>query len=413
MNLTTNFTSLAIALGLGLLVGLQRESVASRLAGLRTFPLITMLGVVCGLLSRGQGGWVPAAGLLALAAMIYAGKDADAHSGHLDPGLTTEAAILLMYGVGALLAIGPPEVAIAIGGLTAVLLHFKGELHSAVARLTAGDLRQIMQFALISLVILPVLPDRAYGPYAVINPRNIWLMVVLIVGIGLVGYISYKFVGERVGLLLSGILGGLISSTATTFSFSRRSTAAGSGFGSAVVVLLSSAVVFLRLLIEIAAVEKELLVAAIGPLLVMMAFLLLTVALLWLRHRPGTGHLPEPSNPTHLRSALFFAIVYGMILLLVAFARERFGDRGLYLVAALSGLTDVDAITLSTAQLVQLDRLAEGQGWRVIVVAAISNLFFKLGTVLSLGDRHLKLWAGLGFSMAMLVGLALLRWWPF
>jgi uncharacterized membrane protein (DUF4010 family) len=222
MELGFLFQQLGIALGLGLLVGLQRESVASRLAGLRTFSLVTLFGSICALLATMFGGWVIAAGLIGLAGLILAGKYSDAQAGTPDPGLTTEVAILLMFGVGAYLIVGHRTVAIAIGGGAAVLLHFKGQLHGAVERLSDKDIRAIMQFALISLVILPVLPNQAYGPYAVLNPRNIWWMVVLIVGISLSGYIVYKFFGEKVGLLIGGVLGGLISSTATTVSYSRR-----------------------------------------------------------------------------------------------------------------------------------------------------------------------------------------------
>ncbi len=413
MNLTTLFLQLGIALGLGLLVGLQRESVASRLAGLRTFPLITLLGAVCALLAQSFGGWVVAAGLLAMAALIYAGKEADTHGGHFDPGLTTEISILLMYGVGAFLIVGPREIAIAIGGMTAVLLHFKGELRSAVARLTSGDLKVIMQFALLSLVILPVLPNRTYGPYAVINPRNIWLMVVLIVGISLTGYIIYKFFGEKAGLMLSGLLGGLISSTATTVSFSRRSVASpGMGSAASIVVMLASAVVFGRVMIEIAAVAPAMLSTAAWPLSIMMAVLAAAAYFLWIYGRPSGDSLPAQTNPSELKSALFFAGLYALVLLLVAFTREHFGNRGLFLVAGISGLTDVDAITLSTAQLVKLDRMDMRQAWRVVVVALISNLLFKTGTVFLLGDRQLKVRVGLVFGGTMIVGLLLVLFWP-
>ncbi|HKX27711.1 MAG TPA: MgtC/SapB family protein, partial [Blastocatellia bacterium] len=201
MELTFLFQQLGVALGLGLLVGLQRESAASRLAGLRTFPLVTLFGSICALLATTFGGWVIAAGLMALASLILAGKLAEARADLPDLGLTTEVAMLLMFGVGASLIAGYRPVAIAVGGGAAVLLHYKGQLHEAVARLSSTDLKAIMQFALISLVILPVLPNRTYGPYSVLNPRNIWLMVVLIVGISLSGYIAYKFLGAKAGLL--------------------------------------------------------------------------------------------------------------------------------------------------------------------------------------------------------------------
>lgn len=407
------YIQLGIALGLGLLVGLQRESVASRLAGLRTFPLITLLGALSALLAQWYGGWVVAVGFLALAGLILIGKEIDARVGEPDPGLTTEIAILLMYGVGAFLILGPPTIAIAIGGVTAVLLHFKGELHTAVARLTATDLKVIMQFALLSLVILPVLPNQTYGPYQVINPRNIWLMVVLIVGIGLAGYISYQFLGEKTGLVLTGLLGGLISSTATTVSFARRSKQSlHSSQTGAIVILLANTVVFLRVMIEIAAVAPGMLWEALLPLLLMMSVGMGGAVFLWAYGRETEHSLPEQSNPSELSSALFFGGLYAAILFLVALTRDQFGNRGLLLVAAISGLTDVDAITLSTARLVQLDRLPIGEAWRMVVMAILSNLFFKLGTVLFLGDRVLKVRVGIVFASTIGVGVLLLLWWP-
>jgi len=315
--------------------------------------------------------------------------------------------------VGAFLILGPPTIAIAIGGVTAVLLHFKGELHNAVARLTAIDLKVIMQFALLSLVILPVLPNQTYGPYEVINPRNIWWMVVLIVGIGLTGYISYQFLGEKTGLVLTGLLGGLISSTATTVSFARRSKQSlhSSRTGS-IVILLANTVVFVRVMIEIAAVAPGLLWEAFLPLLLMMSVGMGGAIFLWAYGR-GTEHsLPEQSNPSELSSALFFAGLYAAILFLVALTRDQFGNRGLLLVAAISGLTDVDAITLSTARLVQLDRLPSGEAWRMVVMAILSNLLFKLGTVLFLADRVLKVRVGIVFASTIGVGILLLLWWP-
>lgn len=419
MNLTTLFSHLGIALGLGLLVGLQRESVASRLAGLRTFPLITLLGAVSGLLAQliqPQGAWLMAAGAIALAILIHSGKETDSRSGHLDPGLTTEIAILLMYGVGALLIVGPPEIAIAIGGITAVLLHFKGELQMAVARLNSRDMRVIMQFALISLVILPVLPNRTYGPYQVINPRHTWLMVVLIVGISLTGYIAWKFFGEKTGLLLVGVLGGLISSTATTVSFSRRSKSSPENSRVAsIVILISTTVVYLRVLVEIAAVSPSLLRTATLPILTLLLISLAAVAIFWSWGRPDSRDsesLPEQENPSELGSALFFAALYTLVLLVVALTTDQFGNRGLYLVAGISGLTDVDAITLSTAQLVRLDRLPATEAWRVVLLALLSNLIFKLGTILFLGKGILRQRLSVVFLATIGSGLLMIRYWP-
>ncbi len=415
MTISFIFQQLGIALVLGLLVGLQRESVASRIAGLRTFPLVTVFGLITALLAQTWGGWMIVAGLVSLAVLIFSGKMAESDEGKPDPGLTTEVALLLMYGVGAYLMIGYREIAIAMGGGIAVLLHFKGQLHNVVMRLSDADLKAIMQFALISLVILPILPNKFYGPngYDVFNPRNTWLMVVLIVGINLSGYIIYKFFGEKVGLLLAGLLGGLISSTATTVSYARRTAqAAEASVPAAIVILIASCVVFVRLLLEIATVSPVFLPAAFGPLLTMMIVLALVTLVLWLFKHDEIDDMPDPENPSELKSALLFGLFYSVILFAVAFAREKFGSSGLYFVAAISGLTDVDAITLSTSQLVNLNRITPDRGWRLITVATISNLLFKALTIAVLGHRRLLLKTGIGFVAVILSGVAILLFWP-
>lgn len=414
MSISFIFQQLGIALGLGLLVGLQRESVSSRIGGLRTFPLVTVFGVVTSMLAESYGGWIVVAGMGALAALIFIGKRAESDEGRPDPGLTTEVAMMLMYCVGAYLMVGQRELAIAIGGGIAVLLHFKGQLHDVVERLNAADLKAIMQFALISLVILPVLPNRFYGPggYDVLNPRYTWLMVVLIVGINLSGYIVYKFFGEKVGVLLGGLLGGLISSTATTVGFARRTVkTAEAAVPAAIVILIASCVVFARIILEIATVSPGFLRAAVGPLLVMMAVMIAVVVALWFIENHEIDDMPEPENPTELKSALLFGLFYSLILFAVAFARDRFGSGGLYFIAGISGLTDVDAITLSTSQLVNLSRISPDRGWRIIVVAVISNLIFKALTIVALGHKRLVLKTGVGFAAAILSGLAVLFFW--
>jgi uncharacterized membrane protein (DUF4010 family) len=327
--------------------------------------------------------------------------------------LTTEAALLLMFTVGAYLIVGPRAIAIAIGGGTAVLLHFKGQLHGLVARLGANDLKAIMQFALISLVILPIAPDRTYGPYAVLNPRHIWLMVVLIVGISLGGYIVYKFWGERAGLVLGGILGGLISSTATTVSYAKRTKAAPASANlAAIVIMTASAVVFARLLLELLTVAPAFFIVALRPLAVMLLVLTALSLLVWWRSRNEPHTMPEQENPSELKAALFFGLLYAAVLFAVAAMKERFGSQGLYLVAVLSGLTDVDAITLSTAQLVNGGRLEANSGWRVILLAALSNLLFKAGAVALLGQRRLLLQIAALYGVTSAVGVGLLLWGP-
>src|SRR5688572_9213171 len=200
---------LFLSIALGLLVGFQRQSVNSRTAGIRTFPLITLTGTICGILAQEFGEWIVVAGLLAVTSLLILGNIQRIKTDQEGTGITTEVAVILMYTIGAYLVFGEKLVAVVITGTITVLLHFKTVLHTWIDKIGDRDLRGIMQFVLVSMVILPVLPDNTYDPFEALNPRDIWLMVVLIEGLSLTGFLLYKFFGSKAGTLLGGILGGL------------------------------------------------------------------------------------------------------------------------------------------------------------------------------------------------------------
>lgn len=381
------FEQLGIALGIGLIVGLQRQFAESPLAGLRTFPLVAVLGVIAGLADRQleAGGWVVVAGFLSLTAVAALTKSMliRQRGAQADYGLTTEIALLLIYGLGVYLTVGDRVLAIVAGGVAAVLLQFKPELHGFVAKLGATDLRAIMTFVLVTCVVLPVLPDEAYGPFDVLNPYEIWLMVVLIVGVSLIGYIAYKLFGADAGVLLGGVLGGAVSSTATTMSCARR-TAEEVSFAraAAAIVAIASAMVYARVLIELAVVAPNTFAQMAPPIAIVGMTMLGSAAWAWWRTHRHASQMPQHTNPTELKSALTFAVLYTVVLFGLAAARYAFGGGGLYVVAVLAGLTDTDAITISTARLVEStgeQALPPGRGWRMILVAALANLAFKAG----------------------------------
>ena len=408
------FGDLAIALGLGLIVGLQRERVESPLAGLRTFPLVTLLGALCALLSvQLSSSWVLAAGLLGTAAATAMGNAARLSEPEKKPGITTEIALLLMFALGAYVVIGHRAVAVVLGGTIAVLLHFKAELHGVVDRLGDREVRAIMQLVLLALVVLPVLPDDTYGPYAVFNPREMWLMAVLIAGLSLAGYLALRFFGENVGIVAGGLLGGLISSTATTVSWARRSReSGGSSRAAALVIGIASTVVYGRVLLEIAAVARPILPVAAPPILVLSAFMALSAAVLWFVTRRQEPEGDVDHRPADLRAAFTFAALYVLVLFAVAWAKERAGTRGLYAVSVISGLTDVDAITLSVARLAGSGQIEAREGWRLIVVGVLSNLAFKGAMAAVLGDARLRRVILLLFGLQLVAGAALLAFWP-
>lgn len=407
------YIRLAVALGLGLLVGLQRERVDSVIAGIRTFALISLFGAVCAQLAKTYGGWILVVGFLATALLVTAGNLVRMQSREAEPGQTTEFAALLVFGLGAWVVTGSMAVPVVLAGAVVVLLHFRESIHDFVGKIGEKDLRAMMQFVLIALVILPVLPDRDMGPYGVLNPYQIWWMVVLIVGLSLAGYVAYKLFGAGAGTVLAGILGGLISSTATTASYARRSREnAEISRLAALVVMIASTVVYGRVLVEVAAVARGRLLELAPPLAAMLGVCALVSGAAWLLGRDGEDELPKQENPAELKAALIFGALYAVVLLAVAFARDRFGTAGLYTVAAISGLTDVDAITLSTSRLVQGGRLDPDTGWRAILLASMSNLGFKAGIVAALGSKALLGRIALLFGAALLGGGLILWLWP-
>lgn len=392
-----------ISLTLGLLVGLQREWADSKLGGIRTFALVALLGTVCAFLGDKFGAWIVAAGFLGtIAAMVVGGLRIE----RKPSGLGTEFAMLLTFGVGVLVHVGPWWLAAAVAGIVAVILQMKLELQGFADRFDEREIKAIMQFALISLVILPAVPDVNVGPYQVLNPRNIWTMVILIVFISLAGFIIYKMVGESAGVWVAGILGGTISSTATTVSYSKQARK-GKELQPALIILIAWAIMYIRVALEIKAVAPSF-QAAWLPLGIL---LLVSVGfILWMWRKAGAKNdgMPPQKNPTELRTALTFAAIYSVILVAVAYAKEHFGSSGLHLVALISGVTDVDAITLSTSRLVSGGTLSPEEAWPVIIIAVLSNVFSKGMLTLYLGGKGLFKVILPSWIATLLIGLTLI-----
>ncbi|MBU6302876.1 MAG: DUF4010 domain-containing protein [Verrucomicrobia bacterium] len=407
------FRALGLALALGLLVGLEREWARDRVAGIRTFALVTLAGALSGLMAQIFGGWTVAAVIGSLTVMIWIGNVPRQGGNGADSGLTTEMAILILYFAGLLAMEKREVVAVVVSGAVMVLLQGKKPLHELVARIGEEELRAIARLVLIGLVILPVLPDHGYGYFGAFNPFRVWLMVVLIVSISLVAYLVAKYVGPHRGVLLSGILGGLISSTATTASLARQSAVPGVGIRlPALVVILSSTVVFPRLVAEIFAVAPGAAWEMAPPFMVMFVWMTLLSAGCWWWSRREFAAAAVREPPSELKSAVAFAGLYALVLLGVAVAKRHFGSAGLFTVAGISGLTDMDAITLSTAGLVGGGHLEASTGWRVIMTGGAANLIFKAVLAMALGSRDFAGKVALLFLPA-LAGMGLIVWlWP-
>lgn len=418
MDLYTIAADLGVALALGLLVGLQRERAGSAVAGIRTFAFLALFGALtptlAGLTKIDWAGPVLiAAGLLCVVALAYIGNISRAPSDQ-SPGVTTEIAMLVVYAAGVLCGLHQSPLAAIIGGCTVVLLHLKPPLQRFTAALSDEDVRAIMQFAVISLIILPIVPDRAMGPYDAFNPRDMWLLVVLVIAISLAAYVAQRVRGERQGLLLTGLLGGLVSSTATTAAVARRvRMSPTAGAVGAIAVFLATSVLYVRVFVELYAVSRPLFHAMCVPLGILFAVCLGSAGLAYLiAPRDGMGELPPSKNPSELKSALFFAGMFALVQLLSAAAHDHLGGRGVYAVAAFAGLTDLDAITLSSGRLHAQGQLGVREAAGSVLIALASNLIFKtvLASVLG-GTAMLKrIWwlTAINIGACAVVGA---MWW--
>ncbi|MFM1988175.1 MAG: hypothetical protein RJA99_1132 [Pseudomonadota bacterium] len=385
-------------LAIGLLVGIERERKRDS-RGVRTFALVSLLGTLIGGLARDSAlpGIVPA-GLVLIAALSIAAYWAD-HRVHDEPPTTSMVAMTLTGALGMLCGLGNPQLAVTLAVVVAALLVFKTELHGVAGRIGRDDLIPVLQFGALTFVALPLVPDRAYGPNGSLNPREIWLMVVLVAGVGLAGYLLLRFAGRRFGAPLAAVAGGLVSSTATTLVFARHARAGGGTALAAGMVVLSNLTMLVRLAILAAVAQPALLpgVAAVAGAAIVAS---VPVAL-WLlprARREGELPLPQVSNPTDLRVALGFGIAYGAISLIAAWATARVGEGGLYAVAAVSGLTDVDAITLTALRLHGDGRIDTQGAVSTIAIAVVANLVFKAGVARVAGNAALARPVAAGFA---------------
>ena len=394
------FLRFGAALLIGVLIGMQREYAYSTnkagglFAGARTFALMSLFGALAALLSDiFLTPWVFIAMIVLLGVMVIVAYFITATERD-EIGLTTEVAALITMLIGGICYLHSVEVAAALGVVTTVLLAVKWELRQFVKVITQEDVFATLQFAVITAIILPVLPNRTFGPppLDVLNPYQIWKMVVFISGINFLGYILVKVVGPKKGIGISGLLGGLASSTATTLSFSQRSqTQDGLDKPFAVAIIAGWVIMFLRVIVEVAVVNNQLL-PYIWPAMAAMGFSGLLYALyLYFSQTAVDDEELNLSNPFELGPAIKFGLLYALILLVTKAAEVYIGEKGLYLTSFLAGLADVDAITLSIADLTRAGQgVALSTGKIAVILAAISNTAAKGVLVFSLGSRSLR-----------------------
>ena len=405
---------LGVALALGLLIGMERGwqrrelPEGQRVAGFRTFGLISLLGGVTVLLAAQSQGLFLSAVVVVLGAAVALGYWRESAPGE-DLSLTTTIAALLAFGLGALAGSGQLTVAASTAVVVTMLLGFKPELHRLLQRIERQELLDTLRLLLISVVLLPILPDKGFGPWLVFNPYRLWWMVVLVAGISYAGYFGIKLLDRERGVLATGLLGGLVSSTAVAVSMARRGKDEPAMQRLlAVGVVTAAATMFLRILVIAAAISPAVAAQLLWPLL--SASLAAVASAAWYAWRSGReklwagGQELKASNPLELRMALQFGLLLAVIMILARAVREWMGDPGLYGLAAVSGLVDVDAITLSVASMAKHGETTTAIAAAVILVPAAVNTAVKPALVTAICGARMGLQVAAPLLAALLAG---------
>lgn len=410
----TLFYHLGAALAIGLLVGVERgwhqrdAREGERVAGVRTYGLTGLLGGCVALLSGLLGPLGLGLAFLGMAGVFTTAYLANLRRDHgQDVSITSLVAALLVFILGVMAGSGMVAQAVAAGVVTLLLLEYKPLLHHWVQALEENELRAGSKLLLISAVVLPLLPNQGYGPWQALNPYAMWWMVVLVAAISFVGYFALKLGGARKGAVLTGLFSGLVSSTALTLHFSRLSRQEpGMGTALATGILLACGTMFPRMLLIASLLNPSLFMPLLLPVGLMAGLTYGTAALYWFtgQHSHSQTAL-KLQNPLELQTAILFGVLLAVIMLLGKALQEWVGAAGVLMLAAASGVADVDAITLSLSRL-SLNGLALPTALFGIVLAATVNSLVKAGIALSIGGWGMGLRVGIPLLLAAGVGLA-------
>lgn len=390
---------LATALAVGLLVGLEREQTkpergGSQLGGIRTYPILALVGALSALLAPAMP-WIPLIALLGVFGLVGISYAADIRR-DADHGMTTEIAVILVFLLGALATsrgvLEPMTdrmlVVAAVGVASTFLLSSKPWFHRLAARVSRDDFYSTVKFLIVAVCVLPLLPDQDVGPLDAINPRNLGLMVVTIAGLSFLGYVAMKFLGARRGLLLGAALGGLVSSTAVTLSFAGRTKAEPSLAPVAAGAIAIAWTIMLARVAVVVALLSPVLLRTLAIPLAAMTIAAIAGLLITFRRAGDSGEQLTLKNPFELSSAIKVSLLFGVVLLLTKAATVYLGPEGLYLASAASGTTDVDAVTLSTAKLTK-GGLEPIIGATAISIAIAANTLVKTVLAWSIGRAAL------------------------
>ena len=410
--------NLIVSASLGALIGLQRQweeqhfhPERKNIAGLRTFTLWSVLGTLSAHLSQVYQPLFYLAGFIVLAVLLslFVYKKLDSELEGF--GLTTALSGLLTYLIGGLIFWQQWKTGIVLSVSLILLLASKRQLREITQRFTADDVKQALQFAAISGVILPLVPNQSFGPYQAFNPYTLWLMVVLVSGLGFGGYVAMRLLGERGGIAVTGLLGGLASSTATTLAMSRQSkNQPDLSRACALAIILACTIMLGRVALITLALSKDVFAACLPGLLVLA--LPGMVYALWFQFFKNPDHSTVGrtaiTNPLSLKIALQFAFLYIIIVFISRAAINGYGQAGLYWTSFFSGLTDLDAITVSTSQMAGKGAITPETSSRAILIGCLANTLLKGGLACFLGSPQLRKPILTTFGITLLLGSAYL-----
>jgi len=399
-----------IAAGIGLVLGLEREfsqyaEKGEIFAGIRTFTLVTLMGFLTALLSFVFYQWIFIAGLLSVVCMVAISYWVSAHEGRM--GGTTEFATILTFLLGGLTLTGNINASLALTVVVVVLLSLKLKLKSIIGQISQAELYAFVRFVVIALLILPFLPDQNFGPYDVINPKEIGWIIVLTSGIGFVGYVLMKFLGTDRGILLTGIFGGLVSSTVVTWTFSKKSKEAPTlSSNYAVGIFAAATIMVVRVLVWVYIFNKSMLTGLALPLSIIFMTALGTTFFFYKKQQAKESFkdtLPL-GDPLNIKDAVFFGVLYTGILILVSYASSEYGTKGIYILSAISALTDIDAITISVSKLggTNINFLT---AQNAILLATLANTIVKIGIALYAGSKNMKKNILIGYGFIFIAGI--------
>lgn len=392
---------LASALIIGALVGIERERSKALsgnvgIGGVRTFILFALTGAVASWLSQELGSaWIFVAALGSVGALAVAGYVVQARIKPNAVGLTTETAAIGVCLLGGACTAGYNEMALAVGIAVSAVLAYKEPMHGLVAKLGPDDISAGVKLLAATFIVLPLLPTTAVDPWGVLKPRSIWTLVILIAGLSLVGYVATRALGPRRGTALTGLSGGLVSSTAVTLAFAKQSREEGGRSDDALAggLLLAWAVMSVRVVVLAAILFTPLVTPLLVPFGAMTVVTLAAAAFLLRRARaqePAAAGEVVLKNPFSLTAAFKFGLLFAAVLIVVAAAERYLPTQGYYLVAALAGLTDVDAITLSMAGVARSGGTSVATAATALVVAAVANTLAKCGMVVATASAGLR-----------------------